>query len=66
VPAVFKNAMQKAKINKSVGIHGLRYSYATHLTEAGTDMFFIQKLLGRSDIRTDEVYAKVSSPVYEA
>ena len=61
VQAVFKNAMQKAKINKSVGIHGLRHSYATHLLESGTDMFFIQKLLGHKDIKTTEIYAKVSN-----
>ena len=61
VQAVFKNAMQKAKINKSVGIHGLRHSYATHLLECGTDMSFIQKLLGHKDIKTTEIYAKVSN-----
>jgi site-specific recombinase XerD len=61
VQAVFKIAMQKAKINKTVGIHGLRHSYATHLLECGTDMFFIQKLLGHKDIRTTEIYAKVSN-----
>ena len=61
VQAVFKNAMQKAKINKSVGIHGLRHSYATHLLECGTDMVFIQKLLGHRDIKTTEIYAKVSN-----
>ena len=61
VQAVFKNAMQKAKINKSVGIHGLRHSYATHLLESGTDMVFIQKLLGHKDIKTTEIYAKVSN-----
>jgi len=61
VQAVFKNAMRKAKINKSVGIHGLRHSYATHLLENGTDMFFIQKLLGHKDIKTTEIYAKVSN-----
>jgi site-specific recombinase XerD len=61
VQAVFKRAMQKAKINKSVGIHGLRHSYATHLIESGTDMFFIQKLLGHKDIKTTEIYAKVSN-----
>jgi len=61
VQAVFKNAMQKAKINKTVGIHGLRHSYATHLLECGTDMFLIQKLLGHKDIKTTEIYAKVSN-----
>jgi len=53
--------MRKAKINKSVGIHGLRHSYATHLLESGTDMVFIQKLLGHKDIKTTEIYAKVSN-----
>jgi site-specific recombinase XerD len=57
---VFKNAMRKAKINKSIGIHGLRHSYATHLLESGTDMYFIQKLLGHNNIKTTEIYAKVS------
>ena len=61
VQAVFKSAMQRAKVNKSVGIHGLRHSYATHLLEAGTDMVFIQKLLGHKDIKTTEIYAKVSN-----
>jgi site-specific recombinase XerD len=53
--------MKKAKINKKVGIHGLRHSYATHLLEAGTDMVFIQKLLGHNNIKTTLVYAKVSN-----
>jgi site-specific recombinase XerD len=61
VQAVFKTAMRKAKINKTVGIHGLRHSYATHLLESGTDMLFIQKLLGHKDIKTTEIYAKVSN-----
>ena len=43
VQAVFKSAMRRAKINKTVGIHGLRHSYATHLLESGTDMVFIQQ-----------------------
>jgi site-specific recombinase XerD len=61
VQAVFKSAIRKAKINKSVGIHGLRHSYATHLLECGTDMFYIQKLLGHKDIKTTEIYTKVST-----
>lgn len=55
--------MNKAGINKIVGIHGLRHSYATHLLEAGTDMVFIQKLLGHNHIKTTEVYAKVSNKI---
>ena len=60
VQAIFKTAMKKAKIKKTIGIHGLRHSYATHLLEAGTDMVFIQKLLGHKEIKTTQIYAKVS------
>ncbi len=60
VQAVFKQAMEKAKINKAVGIHSLRHSYATHLLEYGTDMTYIQKLLGHNDIKTTQLYAHVS------
>ena len=61
--AVFRNAMKKAGINKTVGIHGLRHSYATHLLEAGTDMVYIQKLLGHKHIKTTEIYARVSNKI---
>lgn len=61
--AVFRNAMKKAGIHKTVGIHGLRHSYATHLLEAGTDMVFIQKLLGHKNVKTTEVYAKISNKI---
>uniref|UniRef100_UPI00057B9432 tyrosine-type recombinase/integrase n=1 Tax=Sphingobacterium sp. T2 TaxID=1590596 RepID=UPI00057B9432 len=61
VQAVFKNAMKAAKVNKPIGIHGLRHSYATHLLEYGTDMSFIQQLLGHNDIKATMLYAKVSN-----
>lgn len=57
---VFKEAMKKAKINKQIGIHGLRHSYATHLLEYGTDISHIQKLMGHNDIKTTLIYAHVS------
>ena len=57
---VFTDALKKAKINKTIGIHGLRHSFATHLMENGTDAIFIQKLLGHNDIKTTLKYIHVS------
>lgn len=61
VQAVFKHSLRKAKINKVVGIHGLRHSYATHLHEYGTDIGLIQKLLGHNDIKTTLIYTQISN-----
>lgn len=57
---VFKNTMKKANINKKVGIHGLRHSYATHLIEQGTDIRFVQELLGHNNIKTTMIYTSVT------
>ena len=58
---VFNTAMNKAGIKKTVGIHALRHSYATHLLEYGTDISLIQKLLGHNDIKTTLVYTNVAN-----
>jgi integrase/recombinase XerD len=57
---VFKGALRKAGINREVGVHSLRHSYATHLHESGLDIRYIQELLGHKSTRTTEIYTHVS------
>lgn len=56
-----KKAVLDSGIQKNINLHMLRHSYATHLMEAGTNLRFIQELLGHKSPKTTQIYTHVSS-----
>ena len=57
---IFKQALQKSGINKHATLHTLRPSFATYLLEHGTDLRYIQELLGHISSRTTGIYTHVT------